>query len=74
MKIFKFLQKQYQDITNMPKSMAIFSLIIGLPAVLSSKPATYMPMLYNAYIVAWLIFAAITMAQIKSASYITAEQ
>jgi hypothetical protein len=73
MNIFKTIKQQYQKINSTPKGRAIFSLAIGLPAVLSNKPETHMPMLYNAFIVLWLAYAAITMAEIKPASYITAE-
>ncbi len=74
MNIFKTIKKYYKEINSTPKGSAIFSLAIGLPAVLTDKPATNMPMLYNGFIVAWLVYAAITMAQIQPASYITAEQ
>jgi hypothetical protein len=74
MNIFKKIKQQYQKINSTSQGRAIFSLAIGLPAVLTDKPSPNMPMLYTAFIASWLIYAAIMMAQIKPASYITAEQ
>lgn len=67
----KTIKKLYKDIHSTKKGSALFSIVIGLPAVFMDNGTT---MLGMAFIASWLVYTSLTLGEIEKASFITEQE